>query len=45
METKVSFSRRYREAADHAYPMANRNPDQQRKMIEGYVQGHIGVSS
>ena len=39
METEVSFSRRYREAADHAYPMANRNPDQQRKMIEGYVQG------
>jgi len=39
METEVSFSRRYREAADHAYPVANRNPDQQRKMIEGYVQG------
>ena len=38
-ETVVGFSRRYREAADHAYPVGNRNPDQQRIMVKGFLNG------
>ena len=33
------FSRRFREAADYAYPRAQRNVDQQRVLVKAFVQG------
>jgi hypothetical protein len=38
-ETTTSYGRRFSEAADIAYPAANRNADQQRVMLRAYMKG------
>lgn len=38
-ETIASFNRRFRDSADGAYPIAGRNEDQQRILLEAYARG------
>jgi len=39
MEPENQFSRRFREAAEDAYPEANRNADQHRLLVRAYARG------
>ncbi len=38
-EGLISFSRRFRELAENAYPTADRNPDQHQIMLDAFYQG------
>jgi hypothetical protein len=38
-EPAASYSRRFRDKADSAYPVAQRNPDQERILIKAYARG------
>jgi hypothetical protein len=38
-EPEASYSRRFRDVADSAYPVAQRNPDQERILIKAYARG------
>ena len=38
-EPEASYSRRFRDVADSAYPAAQRNPDQERILIRAYAKG------